>query len=202
MEGCINLKSLNLDELTGVVNLYPWFGNARKELCIRIAGMGDRDTASSALADASLYVSPKKVLADLRRIHPGPDCSDKDIDGILKSYITGDHDDGHPGKDTGRQIYVIGGDYFSQKQYDQIRTSEDGIFWKSDRNAGQERKPEDSRGDAGMPEFYTETLAQIYAEQGYPEQAKRIYNKLILAYPEKNAYFAALIRKLDQEIKN
>ena len=45
----------------------------------------------------------------------------------------------------------------------------------------------------------TETLAQIYAEQGYPERAKVIYSKLSLRYPEKNTYFAALIRKLDAE---
>jgi hypothetical protein len=26
----IDLKKLNLDELNGVVNLYPWFGGARR----------------------------------------------------------------------------------------------------------------------------------------------------------------------------
>ena len=31
----IDLARLNLDELNGVVNLYPWFGLARKELCHR-----------------------------------------------------------------------------------------------------------------------------------------------------------------------
>jgi hypothetical protein len=46
--------------------------------------------------------------------------------------------------------------------------------------------------------FYTETLAQIYAEQGYYDQSKEIYSKLILAYPEKSAYFAALIQELDK----
>ena len=46
--------------------------------------------------------------------------------------------------------------------------------------------------------FYTETLAQIYAEQGYYGQAKNIYSKLILAYPEKSAYFASLIQKIDE----
>jgi len=44
--------------------------------------------------------------------------------------------------------------------------------------------------------FCTETLAQIYVDQGYYEQAKFIYSKLLLRYPEKNAYFAALIQKL------
>ncbi len=46
--------------------------------------------------------------------------------------------------------------------------------------------------------MYTETLAQIYLEQGYPEQARNIYSKLLLANPEKNAYFAALIQKIDE----
>ena len=43
-------------------------------------------------------------------------------------------------------------------------------------------------------------LAQIYAEQGYYDQAKRIYSRLLLKNPEKNAYFAALIEKFGQEI--
>ena len=45
--------------------------------------------------------------------------------------------------------------------------------------------------------YITETLAEIYAQQGYLEQAKNIYSKLILRYPEKSAYFATLIEKLN-----
>ena len=47
----------------------------------------------------------------------------------------------------------------------------------------------------------TETLAWIYAEQGYREEAKKIYSRLMLRYPEKITYFASLIEKLDEEIK-
>ena len=49
--------------------------------------------------------------------------------------------------------------------------------------------------------FCTETLAWIYAGQGYREEAKKIYSRLMLRYPEKSAYFASLIEKLDEEIK-
>ena len=45
-------------------------------------------------------------------------------------------------------------------------------------------------------DFCTEALAQIYAEQGYYEQARAIYSQLSLRFPEKSAYFAALIEKL------
>jgi hypothetical protein len=47
-----------------------------------------------------------------------------------------------------------------------------------------------------LNDYFTETLAQIYADQGYPEQAKQIYSALSLRFPEKSAYFASLIEKL------
>ena len=37
----INIHTLTLDELAGVVNLYPWYGAARVELCRRMALMGE-----------------------------------------------------------------------------------------------------------------------------------------------------------------
>ena len=40
MVGYIDIKTLTFDELVGIVNLYPWFGGARKELCVRMASMG------------------------------------------------------------------------------------------------------------------------------------------------------------------
>ena len=88
MEGYINLKTLTFDELVGVVNLYPWFSNARKELCVRLLSMGDMDVASEALSDASMYVSSRRALASLLRQQDKADCSDKDIDTVLRAYIT------------------------------------------------------------------------------------------------------------------
>lgn len=45
-------------------------------------------------------------------------------------------------------------------------------------------------------EFVTETLARIYAKQGNIPKAVRAYQKLSLKFPEKTAYFAALIEEL------
>lgn len=45
-------------------------------------------------------------------------------------------------------------------------------------------------------EFVTETLARIYAKQGNHFKAIRAYQKLSLKFPEKTAYFAALIEEL------
>ena len=58
------------------------------------------------------------------------------------------------------------------------------------------RSLKDDEGISDFTDFCTETLAQIYADQGYPEQARQIYSRLSLRFPEKSAYFAALIEKL------
>jgi hypothetical protein len=50
-------------------------------------------------------------------------------------------------------------------------------------------------------EIVSETLAHIYYEQGNDSKALNIYKKLSLLYPEKSAYFAALIQKIENEVK-
>ncbi len=42
----------------------------------------------------------------------------------------------------------------------------------------------------------SETLARLFARQGYREKAIHMYERLILTFPEKSAYFAAEIDKL------
>jgi hypothetical protein len=49
-------------------------------------------------------------------------------------------------------------------------------------------------------EFISETLAIVYAEQGYTGKAIQMLKKLMLQYPEKNTYFAALIEKVKNSI--
>ncbi len=45
-------------------------------------------------------------------------------------------------------------------------------------------------------EVISETLANILAKQGHLEKAVEMYQKLILKFPEKSSYFAALIKKI------
>lgn len=51
------------------------------------------------------------------------------------------------------------------------------------------------------PEIISETLAILYAEQGYVGKAVKIYKKLSLHNPEKSCYFADQIKKLKSENK-
>ena len=190
----IDIKKLTLDELVGVVNLYPWFGGARMELCKRMSriggGMGDVQYSESAL-----HVASRSKMASVIRSSVCHDWTDADVEKFLKSYIS---ENEAPETETReqRRVHVVGGDYFSQDDYDRVRRSDDGVFSRYAAKAKQEKSYEDGKGIEF--DIYTETLAQIYLEQGYPEQAKNIYSKLILANPEKNAYFAALIQKIDE----
>ena len=44
--------------------------------------------------------------------------------------------------------------------------------------------------------FCTETLGHIYAQQGFYDKAIEVFSKLILLYPQKSAYFAALVNEM------
>ena len=201
--GYIDLKKLTIDELAGVVNLYPWFGGARVELCERMSRMGGDAWGESQFADAAMYVSARGKLSDIMRSAKKNDWTDADVEDLLKSYIVEEEDvelveekpESKPSKEK-RKVYAGVGDYFTQDDYDQVRRADDNVFSRYAAKA-REDKSASSGADAVEFDLYTETLAQIYAEQGYYEHAKAIYSKLILAYPEKSAYFAALIERIN-----
>lgn len=192
--GYIDLKKLNLDELVGVVNLYPWFGGARKELCERMLKVGGDGWGEAQYADAAMYIASRGKISDMLRSSRSCNWTDDEVENLIKSYIA--EDDAAKETPSGqRRVHVVGGDYFSQAEYDQVRRSDDNVFSRYAAKAKQE-KPYEVQEDSEF-DLYTETLAQIYLEQGYPEQARSIYSKLLLANPEKNAYFATLIQKID-----
>ncbi len=229
MEGVRNIKSLTMNELTGVIKAFPWFGAARVELCERMSKMGGGEWGKEQYADAALYVASRTIVSDIVRSSRKNDYSDKDVKTLLKRFIAPEPapepvaDAQEPGTGSGslrsapypgkgspgpvpapmrtyrRTVRVAGADFFSSDEYEGVKVDEDNYFSKFKVARSEEG---DSRGWED-PElgFCTETLAWIYAEQGYREEAKKIYSRLMLRYPEKITYFASLIEKLDEEIK-
>jgi hypothetical protein len=162
----VDFKSISLEELSALVNRYPWFAAARKELCVR----------TGQYADAALYVFDRGILAEQAR-KGAP--SGKEASEYLRERSQAPME---------QKVVVVGGDYFSQEAYDSVRTAQ----------VDPSAAPQDDRPKKELEDvFITEPLAEIYATQGYLEQAKEIYSKLILRYPEKSAYFATLIEKLN-----
>ena len=180
----VDFKSLSLEKLSALVNRYPWFAAARKELCVR----------TGQYADAALYVFDRSILAEeaLKGASSGNEANE-----YLRERSQAPME---------QKVVVLGGDYFSQEAYDSVRAEKEEIpdqvgddgkkIPGQDGNDGRSAGNEGRKG-AGDDVFVTQTLAEIYATQGYLEQAKEIYSKLILRYPEKSAYFATLIEKLN-----
>lgn len=98
-----------------------------------------------------------------------------------------------------------GGDYFTRREMELLELDENKPIDKFIaekpsllRGSGYSSEPveveeTDEFVDSG---FYTETLARIYAEQGFVKRALDVYAKLILLYPEKSTYFASLVKEL------
>lgn len=197
----INLKTLSLEELAGVVNLYPWFGSARKELCKRMSKMGQETWDKEQYADAAMYICDRKMIADIFRAGKEVDFSDADLEELLHGLLP---QQGQPAEAPAqggyqRTVRVVGGDYFTQAQYDDVSHTEDNVFSRFAVKASLEDSKEKDKAPKVKidDDFCTEPMAQIYAEQGYLEQAKHIYSRLLLKFPEKSAYFAALIERLN-----
>lgn len=183
-----DIRGLSLEELSGVVSLYPWYAGARMELCRRMAALGA--LSESQIAETALHIGSRRILADL--VHSGhkADCADKDLKLLTDTYL--------PSPQTQeRKVYVVGGDYFSQAQYNDVRRADDGIFSRFARMSGENGSGTVEEEETA--DFCTETLARIYLEQGYGERAIDIYSRLCLRYPEKSVYFAALIDEIKQK---
>ncbi len=197
----INIKTLTLSELTGVVNLYPWYGAARKELCIRMMKIGGDTWGKKDFADAALYLGSRAIVANIFRMKNVEDYSDKNVEELVRSCIQDVPAQENAPVSYERTVRVIGGDYFTQSEYDQIKHTEDNVFSNMARNIHSEKEKNVSGMDTS-DEFCTETLAKIYTEQCYYEQAKNIYSKLLLKNPEKSAYFASLLGEIEKLINN
>ena len=188
----IDIHALTLDELSGVVNLYPWYAAARLELCRRMFAMGENAWSEEEFAAQALYVGDRSKFSDLVRGMRRVNCADKDVETLLAAYMEPEEAEGPV-----HSVRVVGGDYFSQAQYDKVREGGDSVFSRLAARPRAEAPAVNTESEAIANRFATETLAQIFVEQGCYEEAKRIYSRLVLDIPEKSAYFASLIEKLD-----
>ncbi len=104
-------------------------------------------------------------------------------------------------KESKPKVFVVGGDYFSKEDFDALESDERApeIKFAASSDSGYNSDvsvASDFEVDFESMDFVTETLAAIYADQGYYDKAIDAYAKLILLYPEKSTYFASLVNEI------
>lgn len=187
----MELKRLSISELEELLELYPWFAVARKELVLRKGKAGDEELRGAAAASGIHLLSRAYFIQSVKE--------------SIKERFNESDIIGKPAHAEHKlKYYVVGGDYFSQEDFKELERS--GEAFKETFSINpisstlsslpdfdfEKRESTDEDSD----QFCTETLARIYVEQEFYNQALSIYERLILLYPEKSAYFASLIENI------
>jgi hypothetical protein len=149
--------------------------------------------STTQIAETALHLGAREILAPMAVAERQEDGSEQDARSLADTFLPSPEAREEPRP----RIYVAGGDFFSQSQYESVKRDTEGIFSRFAARAREEDGAGEVAAEAGDP--YSETLARIYLEQGYKDEAREIYSKLSLRYPEKSVYFAALIEEMDKK---
>ncbi|MCF0165927.1 MAG: hypothetical protein HUJ89_01945 [Bacteroidales bacterium] len=160
------------------------FSNQELEDCLKISPWFSLAHAEKALRcndfkSGLLYLNqPYKLMADGRRMEPIKIKREK----------------------APARVVVVGGDYFSNEDYRKMDSNAPIDICHPFLDSEFVPLTKDDYADFTDERYYTETLAKIYADQGLNQKALEVYSKLILLYPEKNTYFAALIQEIKKHL--
>ena len=199
----VALERLSNGALEQVIENYPWFVVARKELIMR-SGEGE-DYFRNALRSCGLFFNSRSEILGILtgRVKPSvpKPAEPKPAESELAEPVTTQ-------MEPAKEYHIVGGDYFSKEDFESL--DKQGISVdiptvarpvEGDLTPGRERVdplPETGTERHVEGDIFTETLARIYFQQEIYPKALEIYEKLILIYPEKSAYFASLI----EQVKN
>ena len=167
----VNLKNNTIAELEKLVESYPWFAAARKELFLRMSAMGE-EYRRDALNRTVLYIYPDYsafreayVLSSAAEVDEGvyeEAVSAVSADAGLSvtvSEVEAEEQTAGPEPER-KRIYVVGGDYFMPDDLRDVQ-GQDLSSLDSSRKSQVSSDSSEFTDEA----FYTETLARIYADQ-------------------------------------
>lgn len=221
------MNNIDISALERIIETYPWFSLAHLELFKKACELGEEQKIASLKRTAAyvysrerlfeISITPKSERDETTKIAEEQEEEKKEIDVTEKIETTSDEISFEIESDPLHiselpKIALAGGDYFGRSDFEEVKLdttkpldrfiAEKPSLLRSNTNSqyndsqpSEEIELGEKFDDSG---FYTETLAKIYTEQCFYKRAIEVYAKLILLYPEKSTYFAALV----QEIKS
>lgn len=204
------IKPDSLSSMISVVERYPWYQPAIKRLLLKMAADGTYASHGELLKRIAIHFYSRSLIYKVangkyrekafsisdefpipeelrtsRQITANESGSESEASLIVRKQLpsaTPDH--------------IAGGDYFKPSELESVDNKENR--WVIKRGEFNDALTIDLAASDNFTDeqFYTETLAKIYADQGLSSRAIDVYSKLILLYPKKNAYFAGLINDL------
>jgi tetratricopeptide (TPR) repeat protein len=187
------IDDLSAKSLERIIQEYPWYSYAREQLLYNMVSVEPQCLENQYREHVIYFARRGEILSRARKIAKG-EAKQAEIEvpeyEIPQSEI----------KEKPKYV-VVGGDYFSPDDFNSLGADEKiadfkiGLPCKEDSEA-VEVATKSEGVDYEAVEFFTETLAKIYTDQGYYDKAIEVYAKLILLYPEKSSYFATLINEI------
>jgi len=178
----VDIHQASPAELEQLLEEYPWFNVARKEYILRQLDNPTEENVRNALRHCGIFLLSRSEFIKLTAGKPISRTAHAEKPGMAK-----------------QQYFVVGGDYFGKEDFEALE--QEGLAVQTPsfcqmnpRDDFPEAKPVRRRNTPD--DICTETLAGIYFQQEIYPKAIEIYEKLILLYPEKSAYFASLIEKV------
>ncbi len=197
----ISLKEMSIPEIETLLAEYPWYTAARRELFLKLSARGE-DYRKEALRRNLLYIYPdhgilkegyvlstKSVqqeyleegavfVFDISEIgEPSVFVTDREAAVIsseeVLSYDAEEDVISLPEirEEPARKVYIAGGDYFSREELEEV---EDDDFSSLKIGLTPESFSELDSSEFYDEEFYTETLARIYAQQELYDRANEV----------------------------
>ncbi len=183
----VDINNIDRHALADAAQAYPWFAAARAQLCMDMAAHAGVDAAIGLLAESLPFLPDGAyIYRRMRSTNAQPVYKDSNLTAQIES-----RDSVRP------KIHVAGMDFFSKEDYESAHMGEDDRISSMAVVDYSAPAPEmQTSTSTDNLDLVSETLAEIFANQGYPERAKEIYTRLSFENPEKSAYFASLIDNL------